>query len=250
MQQLVSIIMPLFNASKYIAEAIDSVLLQTYKNWELIIVDDCSSDDSFVIAKLYADKDGRIKLFKQDRNSGAAKTRNKALDLARGRYISFLDADDLWVSKRLEIQVEMMQKKDLVLSYGGFHKISKNGEITGTFIPHPTTTYRQLLMFPGFNLGTVMYDADAIGKCYMEDAKISEDFTIWLDLLKKGYVAYGVLEPLMLYRTVAQSVSSNKLLAAKMRWIILRKREKLNLITSFIYFLNYAFCGFRKYLLR
>ena len=185
MQDLVSIIMPSYNTAPYIKETMESVLVQSYQNWELLIVDDCSADNTDEIINLFHDP--RIRYFKNDKNSGAAISRNRALREAKGRFIAFLDSDDLWMPQKLERQITFMEKNGYAFSYTNYEEIDINGNRTGIKITGPkkiTKTGMFNYCWPGCL--TVMYDANHIGLIQIEDIKKNNDYAMWLKVCKKA----------------------------------------------------------------
>ena len=185
MNDLVSIIMPSYNTATYIKETIESVLAQYYQNWELLIVDDCSSDNTDEIINLFHDP--RIRYFKNDKNSGAAVSRNRALREAKGRFIAFLDSDDLWMPQKLEKQISFMEKNGYAFSYTNYEEIDINGNRMGMNVTGPkkiTKTGMFHYCWPGCL--TVMYDANHIGLIQIEDIKKNNDYAMWLKVCKKA----------------------------------------------------------------
>jgi len=247
--KLVSIIMPCYNASSVISKSIDSVLNQSYANWELLITNDCSTDNSEEIIEEYLKKDSRIKLFNLEHNNGVAAARNNSISHAKGDYICFLDSDDTWFSKKLEKQVIFMLENNYQFSYTGYRKINNED----VFISKPIKVsskgvyYKDLLKHNEIGCLTVMISKNVLGKHKM--IKVGhEDYVLWLSILKKGVVAYGINEVLASYRVGNESISSNKLKAAGFTWNIYRNIEKKNLFISSYYFINYAFYSLIKYL--
>ena len=183
MSDLVSIIMPSYNTGQYIAETIQSVISQTYQNWELIIVDDCSTDNTDeIVAKI---RDERIRYFKNVNNSGAAVSRNKALREARGRWIAFLDSDDLWMPEKLEKQISFMKKNDYAFSYTNYEEIDSQGNRTGVRVTGPkkiTKTGMFNYCWPGCL--TVMFDASKIEPFQIKDIKKNNDYAMWLKVCR------------------------------------------------------------------
>lgn len=198
MSDLVSIIMPSYNTAQYIEKTIESVMEQTYTNWELIIVDDCSSDNTEKIVK--GIKDERIKFFKNERNSGAAISRNRALQLARGRWIAFLDSDDIWVPEKLEKQIAFMEDNNIAFSYTNYEIIDESGKEQRIKVTGPKRITKQG-MFNYCWLGclTVMYDSKIIGLIQIEDIKKNNDYAMWLKVCKKAN-CYLLDEVLAKYR--------------------------------------------------
>ena len=245
MKPLVSVVMPTFNAEKYLAESINSVLAQTYNNWELLITDDCSTDDTVAIAKKYADSDSRVKLFIQPQNQGAGAARNNSIKNAKGKYIAFLDADDLWLPKKLEKQVLFAQKNNHALTYTSYQKFSGN-KLAGIVTPPKSTTYSKLMYSNVIGCLTAMYDAEQLGKKYMPLIRKRQDMGLWLDILKEVPAAYCLREPLARYR-VGVGMSANKLKTLSYQWRFYRDVEKLGLLRATYTFGVYAMKGFKKH---
>lgn len=243
---LVSIITPSYKSKRFISEAINSVLAQTHQNWEMIIVDDCSPDNSNELIEQYLKKDNRIKLIKLKKNNGPAVARNKAIEEAKGRYIAFLDADDIWKPRKLEKQIEFIFTYDLAFSYSSYDLIDENGNHLNTFVTKQEISYHDMLKTCSIGCLTAIYDVRKLGKLYMEDLG-HEDYTLWLKIMKKIKITKGILEPLASYRIVSNSVSANKIKSATWQWRIYRDVEKLNLFKSIYYFMHYAFNGVMKY---
>lgn len=186
MRELVSIIMPSYNTAKYIAESIRSILAQTYDNWELLIVDDCSTDNTDEIVTPFL-SDERIKYFKNEKNSGAAISRNKALREAEGKWIAFLDSDDLWVPEKLEKQIKFMECNDYHFSYTNYEEIDEESQSLGRLITGPKKiTKRKMYNYCWPGCLTVMYDSDFVGLIQIEDIKKNNDYAMWLKVCKKA----------------------------------------------------------------
>jgi len=245
---LVSIITPSYNSSKFIEETINSVLAQSYKNWEMIIVDDLSTDNSISVIKNYIKQDNRIKLIQLEKNSGAAVARNKAIEEANGRYIAFLDSDDLWEVTKLDKQIAFMQENSYDFTYTNYNLIDENNTKYGnTFKSKKESSYFDLLKTCSIGCLTVIYDRKNLGKVYMPLILRRQDYGLWLKILKKIDKAYCLDESLAVYRTRKNSISSNKFKASQYQWKIYREVEKLNIFTSIYYFISYAYNGFKKY---
>ncbi|RXJ95888.1 glycosyl transferase [Arcobacter sp. AHV-9/2010] len=240
---LVSIITPSYNSSKFISKTIESVLSQTYKNWEMIIVDDVSSDNSNEIIESYIQKDSRIKLIKLEQNGGAAIARNRAIEEAKGRYIAFLDADDIWKDKKLEKQIEFMQRNDYAFTYTAYEKVDEHGKVFGKIGVPSKVSYNQLLKTCVIGCLTAVYDTEKLGKVYMPLIQKRQDFGLWLKILKKIDFAYGINESFAFYTVRDDSISANKKSAAQFTWKLYRDVEKLNLIKASYYFSHYAIRG-------
>ncbi len=237
--KLVSVIMPSYNSMKHISDAIDSVLNQTYKYWELIIVDDKSPDNANHIIKKYIELDKRIILIKLEENSGAAVARNIAIKEAKGRYIAFLDSDDLWLTQKLERQIQFMIDNKCALSYSNYNTINENGEMLSKVIRPPLKlTYNKLLKSNYIGCLTAIYDTNIIGKVYMPLIKKRQDYALWLKILKKIDFAYAIDENLATYRIMLNSISSNKLKLLKYNYMLFRKYENFSIVKS-VYYLTW-----------
>ena len=245
---LVSIITPSYKSERFIAECIESVLAQTYRDWEMIIVDDCSPDNSNEIVQKYIERDDRIKLFKLEKNSGAAVARNRAIEEAKGRFIAFLDADDLWVKEKLEKQIAFMLQKKIAFSFSEYVKIDENSQVISDVIHRPSKVdYKKMLKSNYIPCLSVIYDTQTLGKVYMPLILKRQDYALWLKLLKTTEYAYCLNEPLAKYRFYSGSLSSNKFVAAMYVWKLYTKIEKLNFFQASYYFLNYIVISFIKY---
>jgi len=249
MQELISIITPMYNSGKFIESTIQSVQDQTCQNWELIIIDDTSTDGSVKIVESFAVKDERIKLIKLDSNKGPAAARNKGIQEASGRYIAFLDSDDLWHEEKLYKQLEFMKKNHYAFTYTGFEKINEEGEVIGSIFPYKKEVcYHDLLKSNHIGCLTAMIDLKILGyKMYMPDIKRRQDQGLWLEILKEIDKAYCLNKALGKYRIRKDSISINKIANIKFQWQLYRELEKLSIIQSFYYMLWYAFYGIRKY---
>lgn len=236
----VSIITPLHNAETYIADTLSSVLAQTFADWELIIVDDCSEDTSIEIVSRYAEQDDRIKLIRLEQNSGAAVARNSGIEMASGRYIAFLDSDDLWLPEKLAQQIRFMQSHNVAFSYSQVERMNAAGESLGVGRIPDKVCYHQLLKTNVIVCSSAMYDTEKLGKVFMPAIRKRQDFALWLQLLKKTPFAYGLQQPLVKYVVRPGSVSANKRSAAAYTWRVYRKVEKLSLLRSLFYFSHYA----------
>jgi len=244
---LVSIITPVYNAEKFISESIESVLNQTYNNWEMILVDDCSSDKSSEIINKYAEKDDRIKYIKLDINSGAAVARNTAIEASKGRYIAFLDSDDLWKPKKLERQLNFMKDNDVAFSFTGYDIIDEYGNEMNKSVQVPyKIDYNGLLKNTIIGCLTVVVDKEKIGNFKMPLIRTRQDLATWLMILRRGHIAYGINEPLANYRYVENSISSNKIKVMKKNWYVYRKIENLSLIKSTYVFILYGWNAVKK----
>lgn len=240
---LISIITPSYNSSEYISNTIKSVLFQTYQNWELIIIDDCSQDSSLeVISQWYA-KDKRIQVIALTKNSGAAVARNKGIEAAKGRFIAFLDSDDKWLPNKLEKQLKFMQDNDCAFSYTAYNKATPDGKILGEMGVPSKLQYSDLLKKCEIGCLTAMYDTSKLGKVYMPLIRKRQDLGLWLKILKSTKYAYGLNEVLASYTVRNDSISSNKLQVASYTWQLYRNIENLPLPKTLYYFSHYAING-------
>lgn len=252
---MISVIVPVYNAVKYIEETVESVLRQSEKDWELLLVDDCSRDDTWELLQRLAaaHPDRKIRIFRQETNLGAARARNRGLAEARGRYIAYLDADDLWRPEKLERQLAFMKKKDAAFSFTGYEFADENGRGTGRIVKVPETiNYRQALKNTTIFTSTVMFDTRKIGKENLQMPEIkSEDTALWWQVLRMegtqssdtqavkngGQTAWGLNENLVMYRRTGGTLSSNKLEALRRIWNLYRRQEGLSVAYSL-----YNFC--------
>jgi teichuronic acid biosynthesis glycosyltransferase TuaG len=245
-RDLVSIVTPAYKAAAYVAETIRSVQAQTYGAWEMLIVEDGSPDDTWEVVAKYAAADSRVKLIRQA-NAGPAMARQKALEHAAGRYIAFLDSDDLWLPGKLERQLAFMEEHSSALSFTAFRRITADGSTTGRLIEVPAEmTYRSLLGNTAIATSTVLIDREKTGPFQMTKTYY-DDFVLWLGILKRGHVAHGFNEDLMRYRVLDQSVSRNKWRSMRMVWKTYREIEGLGFISAGAAFTGYAWNAWWKY---
>lgn len=238
---LISVITPAYNAERFIGDTIDSVLDQTFANWEMVIVDDRSTDNTTTIVEEYRKRDNRIKLIVLEKNSGSAVARNTAMENAKGRYIAFLDSDDRWLPEKLEKQLRFMQEKDIAFSFTTYVRILEDGTKTNAVSSTPeSVNYDDLMKRCVIGCLTVMLDRDKVGHLTMVNIRTRQDYVYWLTITKKGFLAYGLPEILAEYRLVGNSISSNKWKAAKRNWYVFRKIEKQSLPKSIWYFSHYV----------
>ncbi|WP_338608586.1 glycosyltransferase family 2 protein [Pelagibacterium nitratireducens] len=239
----VTIVMASFNSVDHIVEAIESVIRQTLVDWELLISDDASSDQSVSIISDYVRLDSRIRLIESKKNLGAAKARNAAIEAATGRYIAFLDSDDLWKPEKLERQIAFMQQHDLAFTFCSYDRIDEVGNFINIHHVEKPVTYHDLLKSCVIGCLTAVYDTEKLGKVHMPDIRKRQDLGLWLRILKMTDRAVPLADSLAQYRVRANSVSSNKLNAAKYTWSVYRDIEKLGLLRSSYYFAHYAING-------
>lgn len=231
-RELVSIITPSYNCSQFIEETIESIEAQTYKDWELIITDDCSTDNTCEIIENYASKDPRIKLIKLGKNSGAGVARNTSIREAKGRYIAFCDSDDRWYPEKLEKQIEFMKQKDCALTYTSYDVCNENGEITGFVECLPKLNKSKIKRDNGIGCLTAIYDVEKIGKHYMPKLRKRQDWCLWIEIISSCKKAYGLQEPLALYRDRTNSISSNKIEMLKYNYQVYHSFLKKNAVSS------------------
>lgn len=245
---LVSVVMPSYNAEKFIVEAITSVINQTYSHWELIVVDDCSTDGTQEIVKSYIEKDSRIRLIAKKKNSGVANTRNIGINEAKGQFIALLDSDDVWEKKKLEKQIQLQQKTKAEIIYCSYDFIDEHGCSTlRPFVVPGETTYEQMLVSSVISSSTAFIESKILKEHLFKSEYYHEDYVLWMELLEIPVKAVGNIEVLAHYRQVSGSRASDKKNAAKQRWIIYRKVLRLGRMKSFKVFAQYAFHGFIKY---
>ena len=247
MRPFVSVVMPSYNAEKYISEAIQSVIAQTYENWELLIIDDCSTDSTANIVKQFSDVDSRITLYSNPKNMGVALTRNKGMNLAKGSWIALLDSDDVWHKDKLEKQLVAAENTGADIIYCSYSLMDKNGEHLSDFIVPERTSYDDMLRKNVIGCSTVFMRSPILIHHHFSTEHYHEDYVLWLELLKSGYIAAASTDVLVDYRIVDGSRSNDKLKSAKNRWLIYREIEKLSLGKSVRVFAAYAFNGFIKH---
>lgn len=243
--QLVSIIMPSYNSADNIASSIKSVQEQDYAHWELLITDDCSTDSTVEIVRQFASQDPRISLEVNSVNSGAGFSRNQSINRSAGKYIAFLDADDLWLPNKLTTQVIYMEQTGAVFSYTAYQKFSDAG-LGGILMPPTRVTYKELLRGCVIGCLTAMYNAEVLGRQTMPLIRKRQDMGLWLKLLQLCKEAHGIPQVLAQYR-IDSGMSQNKFNAACYQWLLYRDVVGLNFLQSAWYFGWYALNGFIKY---
>jgi teichuronic acid biosynthesis glycosyltransferase TuaG len=240
---VVSIITPTYNSERFISRTILSVINQTYLNWEMIIVDDYSSDNSVHIVNDHMAKDTRIKLIKLPINSGAGVARNAGIKASSGRFIAFLDSDDFWFAHKLDIQISFMINNSRSFTFSSYEKINEDGIVVTSVSVPDRVSYYDLLKLPSVGCLTAIYDAEMLGKVYMPLIRKRQDLGLWLKLLKKVPYGYGISDVLAQYQLRSDSISANKILAAKYTWHLYRKVECLQPLKASYYFAHYAVNG-------
>ena len=230
-EELISIITPTYNCGKFIGETIETVLNQTYKNWEMIIVDDESKDNTEEVVSTY--KDPRIKYIRLTENPGAAIARTRAMQEAKGKYMAFLDSDDLWKSNKLEAQIKFMKKNNYNFVCSSYEQIDEQGNKNGKIIKcKKKVDYNGVLLSCPVGNSTVMYNVQKLGKFEVPNIRKRNDDALWLKMLKKERYIYGQDEVLMEYRIRQNSISSNKLDLVKYHWYLYREIEHLSVFRS------------------
>ncbi len=244
---MVSIVMPAYNAENTIRDAIQSVMAQTIADWELIVVDDGSKDNTVAIVSALAEKDSRIRFLQNEKNRGASATRNYAVSLAKGEWIAFLDSDDLWQSEKLERQLALSKEyPDMVICYTASSFIDSEGNSFGYVMKaQEKITYRTLLRKNLLSCSSVMVKADVMKKIKMPDDRMHEDYYVWLNILREHKVAHGINEPLLIYRLCKNSKSSNRITSAKMLFNTYRAVGYGRLVSGIMMFI-YSFHSITK----
>lgn len=241
MNEMVSVVVPVYHAENYMEETMNCVRAQTYPDWELLLVVDGPEDPTVEVIQKYLERTGekRIHVFIQEKNQGAALARNRGVSEAKGRYIAYLDADDLWKPDKLEKEVNFMRNKNAAFAFTGYEFADENGKGTGKVVRVPEKlTYKEALKNTTIFTTTVMFDTKKIDKAMLEMPNMkSEDTALWWKVLRKGYIAYGLDENLVYYRRPSVSLSSNKIIAIQRIWNLYRQAEKLSIPYS-----CYNFC--------
>lgn len=247
MNDLVSIITPSYNSKRFIQDTIDSISSQTYQNWEMIIVDDNSNDNSAEHIKNLIKDNKKITLLPLKKNVGAAEARNKALEMANGRYIAFLDSDDTWLCEKLEKQLKFMKKNDYAFTFTSYTPMSEDFRKEYSVISVPSEIdYVGYCKNTIIGCLTVIIDKEQIGDFRMPNIKSSHDMALWLMIMKKGFKAYGLNEVLAKYRLVSTSNTAKKYQVFSDVWKVYREIEKLPLLRSSWYFMNYVYNAIKK----
>ncbi|MCR4618651.1 MAG: glycosyltransferase [Lachnospiraceae bacterium] len=243
--ETVSVIIPVYQLEKYIEQTLDCVVAQTYTDWEVVCVEDGSKDRSAEIIEEYITKNGledKIRLIRQTDDYGAAAARNRGVNESKGRYIAYLDGDDVWSCDKLKKELEFMKKNDASFVFTGYEFADENAVGNGKVVKVPgTLNYKQALKNTTIFTSTVMFDTEKISREKLQMPKIkSEDTALWWRILREGTLAYGLNENLVLYRRPKKSLSSNKLEAIRRIWMLYRKAEHLNIFVSAYNFVFWA----------
>jgi len=246
-KELVSIVVPVYNCEEFIEQTIESVKGQTYKNWEMILINDCSTDNSKNIIEKYTCNN--IILIDLKENFGVANARNIGIAKAKGKYIAFLDSDDLWKKDKLEKQLKYIEENNCDFCFTSYEFANRNGEGTGKIVKVPTDiNYKEALKNTTIFTSTVIVNVETLGKEFikMPDIKKGQDTATWWKILKSGVIGHGLDENLSLYRRSENTLSSNKIKAIKRTWNLYRNVEKISLLKSFYYFIFYIFNAVKR----
>lgn len=248
MNELVSIITPTFNSAKFIDETIQSVRNQTYNNWEMIIVDDGSTDNTEEIISLVVKNDNRIRFYKLDKNSGAAVARNRGIEDAKGQYLTFIDADDIWFPDFIKNSVKTIKETKISFVFSSYKRANEELEfIYSDFIVPKKATYTDILKSNSISCLTAFVDIKRLGKKFMPLIRKRQDMGLWLQYLKATPYAYGIQETQAIYRIRKNSLSRKKADLIKYQWQFYREVENLNFLQSVYYMLHWMYRGFMKY---
>ncbi|SHI39413.1 glycosyltransferase family 2 protein [Flavobacterium terrae] len=248
MSGLVSIITPTYNSEKFITETIQSVQNQTYANWEMLIVDDCSSDKTVAIIQQFMEDDHRIHLIRLNKNSGASKARNKAISEVKGDFMTFLDADDIWFPDFIENSIATIQKTGIPFVFSSYRRSNEKLEfVYSDFIVPQKVTYTDILKTNSISCLTAFIDVKKLGVKLMPDIRKRQDMGLWLKYLKEIPFAYGIKEPKAIYRIRENSLSRDKKKLLKYQWQFYRDVEKLSIFESMYYMVQWMVRGFLKY---
>lgn len=233
---LVSIIMPTYNSAEFVSRSIEGIISQTYTNWELLITDDCSCDDTLSVLEEFSRKDERIRYFVLPENGGGGVARSNSIRQAKGRYLAFCDSDDVWVDTKLEKQLKFMGEKQCLLSFTSYTLIDENEKEIGEVNALKKVTYRHEIMDNALGCSTVIYDTEKFGKIYFSPIRKRQDWAFMLRVLRKTRVAYGMEDKLVKYTVRSNSVSRNKFDLVKYNIAIYREELGLSKITSYLLF--------------
>ena len=248
MNALVSIITPAYNSAKFIAETIQSVQNQTHENWEMIVVDDGSSDETVAIVQAFIDKDKRIQCYKLAQNSGPAVARNFAIEKAKGAFMTFIDADDIWFPNFIENSIKTIEKTGVSFVFSSYKRSNENLEfVYSDFIVPQKVTYTDILKSNSISCLTAFVDIKTLGKKYMPLIRKRQDMGLWLNYLKVIPFAYGIQETQAIYRIRENSLSRKKSDLIYYQWQFYRAVEQLNVFQSLYYMAHWMYRGFMKY---
>lgn len=243
-QELVSIVTPMYNSSMYILETLDSVFNQTYQHFEIILIDDASTDNTLQCLP----NDSRIKIIQLSKNSGSAVARNEGIKVAKGKYLTFLDADDIWFTNFIEKSIQTIKTTKINFVFASYRRLDENlNPLLRDFVVPQKVTYSDILKTNSISCLTAFIDIEVLGKKYMPLVRKRQDMGLWLKYLKEIPFAYGIKEPLAIYRIRKNSLSRNKWKLINSQWYFYRQVEGLSIIQSIYYFINWVVYGFFKY---
>ena len=240
-EEKVSVIIPTYNSSKFVLQTLQSIKNQTYKNWELLITDDCSTDNTVAIINSYIKNDKRAKLFKLDRNCGAGAARNNSISQSTGRYIAFCDSDDRWKPNKLEVQIAFMKEHNCDFSYTSYDIINENGKTIGSVNAKPIMNYKKILRNNYIGCLTAIFDTNVFGRLYMPEIRKRQDWALWIMILQKSNKAFGLQQVLATYMQRKNSISTNKSEMLKYNFNIYFQFLKLSRMKSFLYMIRFVF---------
>lgn len=243
---LVSVIMPAYNAVEFLEQSVRSVLQQTFRDFELILVDDVSTDGTRDMIRRLVSEDNRILPLFLEENRGSAGARNMALNRASGRIVMFLDSDDIWMPEKIASQLDFMDEKQAPVAFCAYRRMTEGGELRGVVQVPRTVSYTELLCTNQIGMLTGAYDREKVGLRLLPDIRLNHDYALWLDILRDGHIAHGQPEILAHYRVRSGSISRNKFHTARYQWRVFRELEQLSLVKSAWYFAHYTWHGFRK----
>jgi len=244
---LVSIVVPCYNAGAYLGATLDSVLAQTFTDWECVVIDDASRDDSSTVLARYAERDARIRAVYQAVNGGAAAARNAGLAVIRGRYLAFLDSDDHWLPEKLEKQVAYLRETGAPLVHTSYRFIDEKGHfLPGGVKASDRVDLRTYMRNTEIGMSTSLLDREKVGEFSFRDIRLCQDTHLWLVLLRRGLVSRGMAETLVHYRVREGQISGSKVAMAKQVYALYREIDEVGLTTQLFSFASYAFNGFRK----
>jgi len=245
---LVSVIIPAYNAEPFLRETIESVLSQTVSDWQMLLIDDGSSDNTQKIVTEFAQKDPRIQLVVNESNMGVAKTRNRGMELCRGKYVALLDSDDYWKPQLLEKMIARAEETGADIIYCSYEIVDEQGsKVCNDFIVPPETTFEESIVRSVITCSTVLLTRQLVEKYRFPTNMYHEDIALWFQILKEGGVARGVPEVLAAYRQRANSRSAGKLGSAKRRWVVYRKHLHMPVIQCIFVMMRYGYYGIIKY---
>lgn len=245
---LVSIITPTYNSAQYIRETVASVRAQSHQNWEHIIVDDCSSDNTADVLQELAAEDSRVQIILLEENGGSGVARNKGIEQAKGHYLTFIDSDDIWFPHFIETNIRTLKEQKCSFTFATYRRSNEQLEfVYSDFVVPQKVTYTDILKTNSISCLTAFVDMHSLGKEYMPDIRKRQDMGLWLKYLKKTSYAYGIQEPLAIYRIRSTSLSRKKSALLRSQWEFYRRIEGMNVFKSLYYMICWAYYGFRKY---